>query len=70
MHVLLNMVQPELKDIVDEIRSLRDKIDRLEDLVQKRLIGEAEPDEYEKEAIKDFESKKKDEQLEFSTLNL
>jgi hypothetical protein len=47
-----------LKDIVDEIRVLRGKIDKLEDIVEKRLVGEVKPDRYEKKAISEFEKKK------------
>jgi hypothetical protein len=47
-----------LQHIVDEIRVLRGKIDKLEDIIEKRLVGEVKPDSYERKAISEFEKKK------------
>jgi|GEM_PF-3014862 hypothetical protein len=58
-----------LKDIVDEIRVLRGKIDKLEDIVEKRLVGEVKPDRYEKKAISEFEKKKKSGKAKFIPLS-
>lgn len=62
------MAQPDMKNIVDEIRTLGNKIDRLEKIIQTKLIAEVVPDEYEKKAIEEFEKKKKAGKLEFSSL--
>jgi len=40
--------QPDLKDIVKEIENLGNKIDKLEKIVETRLVGEEIPDKYEK----------------------
>jgi hypothetical protein len=51
-----------------EIRVLRGKIDKLENIVEKRLVGEGKPDKYERKAIADFEKKRKAGKLEFVSL--
>lgn len=60
--------QPDLKDIVKELKTLGGKIDKLEKIVESRLVGEVKPDEYEKKAIAEFEKKKKYDKLEFTSL--
>lgn len=58
-----------LKDIVDEIRVLRGKIDKLEDIVEKRLVGEVKSDRYERKAISEFEKKRKSGKAKFLPLS-
>jgi hypothetical protein len=58
-----------LQHIVDEIRVLRGKIDRLEDIIEKRLVGEVKPDSYERKAISEFEKKKKSGKAKFVPLS-
>jgi hypothetical protein len=65
----LKISQPDLKDIVKEIRTLGGKIDKLEKIVETRLVGEVTPDKYEKKAVADFEKKKKADKLEFTPLS-
>ena len=60
--------QLDLKDIVREIRNLGNKIDKLEKIVETRLI-EVIPDKYEKKALAEFEKKRKAGKLEFSPLS-
>ena len=60
--------QPDLKDIVKEIRALGGKIDKLEKIVEGRLVGEVKPDKYERKAIEEFEKKRKTGKLEFAPL--
>ncbi len=60
--------QPNLKDIMKEIITIRGKIDKLENIVEKRLIGEVKPDEYERKAIAEFEKKRRSGKLKFVTL--
>lgn len=59
---------PDLKDVMKEIRVLRGKIDKLENIVEKRLVGEVNPDKYERKAISEFEKKRKAGKLEFVSL--
>ena len=61
--------QPNLKDVMKEIRALRSKVDKLENIMEKRLIGEVKPDKYERKAIAEFEKKKKSGKLEFAPLS-
>ncbi len=58
-----------LQDIVDEIRVLRGKIDKIEDIVEKRLVGEVKPDRYERKAISQFEKKRKSGKAKFVPLS-
>jgi hypothetical protein len=62
----LRTSQPDLKDIVKELKTLGGKIDKLEKIVESRLVGEAKPDEYERKAITEFEKKRKYGKLEFT----
>lgn len=60
--------QQTLNDIMDEIRILRRKVDKLENIVEKRLVGEVRPDGYERKAIAEFERKRKAGKLQFTPL--
>ena len=62
-------LQPDLKDIVKEIKNLGNKIDKLEKIVETRLVGEEIPDKYEKKALAEFERKRKTGNLEFLPLS-
>lgn len=64
----MKTVQPDLKEIVKEIRVLGNKIERLEKIVKTKIISESIPDEYEKKAISDYEKKKKTGKLKFTSL--
>ncbi|MGH9991568.1 MAG: hypothetical protein ACREAZ_02855 [Nitrososphaera sp.] len=57
--------QPNLKEIMKEIRVLRGKIDKLENIVEKRLVGEVKPDKYEKKAAADFERRRRTSKLDW-----
>ena len=57
------------QDIIDEIRVLRGKIDKLEDIIEKRLVGEVKPDRCERKAISGFEKKKKSGKATFVPLS-
>ena len=65
---MLRTSQPDLEDIVKEIRVLGGKIDKLEKIVEGRLVGEVRPDKYERKAIAEFEKKRKAGKLEFVSL--
>ena len=65
---LLRTSQPDLKDIVKEIRVLGGKIEKLEKIVEGRFVGEVKPDKYERKAIAEFEKKRKAGKLEFLPL--
>ncbi len=60
--------QPNLKDVMKEIKALRNKVDKLENIVERRLIGEVKPDKYERKAIAEFERKRKAGKLNFVSL--
>jgi len=59
--------QPDLKDIVKEIKNLGIKIDKLEKLETR--LGEEIPDKYEKKALSEFERKRKTGNLKFLPLS-
>ena len=52
-----------------EIRVLRDKIDKLENILEKRLVREVKPGKYEKRAIANFERRRRTGKLEFAPLS-
>jgi hypothetical protein len=60
--------QLDINEIVKEMRVLHEKIDKLENIVEKRLVGIEKPDSYEKKAVADFEKKKKAGKLEFTKM--
>ena len=43
-----------LKEVLKEVRLVREKVERLEELVEERLIGLEEPSEDEVKAIKEY----------------
>jgi len=49
----------ELEEVVKEIRALREKVDRVEEIVEERLIGLEEPMEDEAKAIESYLEAKK-----------
>jgi hypothetical protein len=52
-----------------EIKLLRAQIIKLQQMIEKSVIAEDNPDAYEIKAIKDFESKKKKEDIEYVPLD-
>ena len=64
----MKTAQPDLNDIVKEIRVLGSKIEKLEKIVERRLVGEVNPDKYEKKAIAEFENKKRTKMLNFQLI--
>jgi len=65
----MKTLQPDLKDIIKQIKNLGNKIDKLEKIVETRLVGEEIPDKYEKKALAEFERKRKTGNLEFLSLS-
>lgn len=61
--------QQNLKDIVDELRVLRGKMEKLENIVEKRLVGAVNPDRHERGAISEFEKKQKSGKAKFIPLS-
>ncbi|MEM3661106.1 MAG: hypothetical protein QXU11_12080 [Thermoproteota archaeon] len=54
------MSESTLEEVLKEVRLIRSKVERLEDLVEERLIGSDEPLKDEAEAIRDYlEAKEK-----------
>jgi len=48
------MTSGALKEVLREVRLVREKVERLEELVEERLIGWEEPLEDEVKAIKEY----------------
>ena len=65
----MKTLQLDLKDIIKQIKNLGNKIDKLEKIVETRLVGEEIPDKYEKKALAKFERKRKTGNLEFLPLS-
>lgn len=53
-----------LKEVLKEVRLVREKVERLEELVEERLVGLDKPLEDEVEAIKEYVKAKKKGSLE------
>jgi hypothetical protein len=54
------MSNSTLEEVLKEVRLIRSKVERLEDLVEERLIGSDEPLEDEAEAMREYlEAKEK-----------
>jgi hypothetical protein len=54
------MPNSTLEEVLKEVRLIRSKVERLEDLVEERLIGSDEPLEDEAEAMREYlEAKEK-----------
>jgi len=43
-----------LDEVLREVRAIREKIERVEEIVEERLIGVEEPSKDEEKAIKDY----------------
>ena len=48
------MPSSELEEVVKEIKALREKVERVEEIVEERLIGLEEPMEDESRAIESY----------------
>ena len=59
------MSSSALKEVLKEVRLLREKVERLEELVEERLVGLEEPLEDEVEAIKEYMKAKERGSIEF-----
>lgn len=59
--------EQDIRILMNEIKTL--KTDKLENIVEKRLVGEDAAEEYEKAAIAEFQKKRKTGKLEFVSLS-
>jgi len=57
-----------LKEILEEVRELRRKVEKIENIVEERLIGVDEPLPDEVEAIREYEEAKKKGTIDFVRL--
>jgi len=55
----LEMTTSINKEVLDELRKLRERVERIEDLLEERLIGTEEPLPDEEAAIKRYEKDKR-----------
>ena len=62
------MSNNDLKEVLEEVKLVRKKIERLEELVEERLVGYETPSDDEVEAIKDYEIEKKKKTLDLIPL--
>ena len=56
------------KEVLEELRKLREQVERIEALLEERLIGSEEPESDELEAIKKYEEAKKNGDISFIML--
>jgi hypothetical protein len=68
----ISMSGDALKEVLKEVKLVREKVERLEELVEERLVGLEEPSEDEADAIKEYMKAKEKGSVElvpaFSTL--
>lgn len=62
------MSNSDLKEVLKEVKLVRKKIERLEKLVEERLVGCEAPQEDEVEAIKEYKAAKKNKTLDLVPL--
>jgi len=58
----------DLKEVLKEVKVVRRKIERLENLVEERLVGSEPPSEDEVKAIAEYEAAKKKKAVELVPL--
>jgi len=58
----------ELEEVVREVRALREKVERMEEILEDRLIGLEEPMDDEAKAIKSYLKTKKKGDLQLTPL--
>jgi len=59
LFLVFNVSESILKEILREVRELKLRVERIENLVEERLVGVEEPLPDEVEAIKEYEEAKK-----------
>lgn len=57
-----------LDDVLREVKAIREKIEKFEEIVEERLIGVEEPSVDEKKAIKDYLKMKEKGETQFAPL--
>ena len=57
-----------MKEVLKEISLIRDKVERIEELIEERVVGSEEPLKDEVKAIKDYEKAKENATLELIRL--
>ncbi|MEM3871141.1 MAG: hypothetical protein QXE05_12030 [Nitrososphaeria archaeon] len=57
-----------LEEVLKEVRLIRSKVERLEDIIEERLIGSSEPLEDEVVAIKEYLEAKEKGEIEYIPL--
>jgi phage regulator Rha-like protein len=62
------MTSAEMKEVLREISLIRDKMERIEELIEERLIGSEKPLKDEVKAIREYEKAKGDGTLELERL--
>jgi len=63
------MTSNDLKEVLREVKLVRKKMERLEELVEERLVGSEQPLDDEVEAIKEYTEAKKKKKIELLPLN-
>lgn len=54
----------DLKTLLKEVKDIRSSVEKLENIIEQRLLGKEEPLEDEKQAIKEYNENKAKNQLE------
>lgn len=62
------MASATLQDVLREIKDVKGTVEKLESIVEKRLIGEASPSPEERRAVRAYEAAKRRGELRLITL--
>jgi mRNA interferase RelE/StbE len=62
------MSSSDLKEVLKEVKLVRKKVERLEELVEERLVGSEPPSDDEVEAIREYLNAKKKKAIELVPL--
>ncbi len=62
------MSSSDLKEVLTEVKLVRKKVERLEELVEERLVGSEQPLDDEVEAISEYKKAKKKKAIELVPL--
>ena len=58
----------ELRELLKEVKNIRLRVEKLENVIQERLLGQEEPSDAEKMAIREYEESKAKGRLELVPL--
>lgn len=59
----------KLEELLKEVRDVKSRVEKLENIIEQRLLGEEEPLEDERQAIREYEKTKAEGRVELAKLD-